>query len=89
MDTQELILNELRDLRSDYNKSSRETGERLSSLEAQVRSGITGNGQPSRLQRIEDAVSRLQNWRWYLIGVAAGVSGVVSCLAWYLIEAGK
>jgi hypothetical protein len=84
--TQELILSELRDLRADYNVSARETGERLSALEAQVKTGITGNGQPSRLQRIEESVSRLQAWRVYVIGAAAGVSILVSCLAWLLTQ---
>jgi len=81
-DTQSLILSELRSLREDFNSYARESGERISSLEVHVKTGITGNGQPSRLQVLEAAVEKLQQWRWYLLGAAAGISGIVSCLAW-------
>jgi hypothetical protein len=87
--TQTLILDELRALRSDFNSFARDTGERVSVLELQVKHGITGNGQPSRLQSLEDTVGRLQQWRWHLLGAAAGISSVVSCIAWVVIELRK
>jgi len=43
--TQELILDELRALRSDFNTYARDTGERVSSLETDMHD-LKGNGQP-------------------------------------------
>lgn len=83
-DTQTLILTELRSLRKDFSSFAQETGERISSLEVHVKTGITGNGQPSRLQVLEDAVSRLSQWRWWVIGCTAGCCTVVSVLAWII-----
>ncbi len=49
--TTELIPEELRAPRSDYNDHARETGERLSKLEAQVYS-LVGNRQPGRISSL-------------------------------------
>ena len=38
---------------------------------------------------LEAAVNKLSAWRWYLLGATAGVSGVVSCLAWVVIQVQK
>ncbi len=78
--TQELILTELRELRSDYNAHARETGARMSTLESQMYS-LCGNGQPGRISNIESAVQQLKAWRWWLIGAMAGVSGMVTAIA--------
>jgi hypothetical protein len=86
--TQELILDELRALRSDFNTYARDTGERVSSLETEMRS-IVGNGQPGKLALLETAVDALKQWRWWLIGAAAGGGGVISALAWVVLEGKK
>jgi hypothetical protein len=48
-----------------------DTGERVAQLETQVRAGVTGNGQPSRLGVVEQRVTSLERFRWYLGGIAA------------------
>lgn len=88
-DVSEIILQELRELRADYNNHARDTGERLAKLEAQMKTGITGNGQPSRLKVLEDAVNRLQAWRWWLVGASAATSTIAICLAWAFVHLGK
>lgn len=80
-DTQNFILDEIREFRTDYNKHARETGERLSSLEAQMYS-LCGNGQPGRIATLEKSVQQLKAWRGWLVGAWAGVSGAGSLLAW-------
>ena len=80
-DTLSLILAEVRELRADYNANARETGERLASLETSMYS-LVWNGQPGRITLLERTVQFLQQWRWWVIGAAAGVSGVVSAIAW-------
>jgi len=81
--TLDLILEEVRSLRTDYNAHARDTGERLSALEMGMHD-LRGNGQPGRITLLEDAVEKLQQWRWWLIGAAAGVSGMVTGLAWMI-----
>ena len=81
----DIILQELRDLRTDYNDHARETGERLSTLESQMKS-LVGNGQPGRIAGIEAAIQKLQEWRWWQLGAAAGVSGAGSMLAWVVVR---
>jgi hypothetical protein len=36
----------------------------------------------------EMAVHKLMEWRWWMVGAAAGSSGVISVLVW-VMEAGK
>jgi len=83
--TQDLILDELRSLRSDFNDYARDTGERVATLEAQLYP-LIGNGSPGRVSRLETAVEKLSSWRWWVVGAAAGGSGVVSVLAWVVVE---
>jgi hypothetical protein len=64
------------------------TGERISSLETDVH-WLLGNGQPGRLALSERAVERLIQWRWWVIGAAAGGSIVISGLAWIIVEIHK
>jgi hypothetical protein len=84
-DTSDLILAELRELRSDYNTHARETGERLASLETSMYS-LVGNGQPGRITVVEQRVDDLRRWRWRMVGIATGVatvlSGIVTTVAW-------
>lgn len=87
-ETQDVILDELRALRSDFNTYARDTGERVASLETDVH-GLCGNGQPGRVALLESAVDKLAQWRWYVLGAAAGSGGVISVLAWVIAEARK
>jgi hypothetical protein len=69
--TQELILGELRALRSDFTSYARETAERVSALETDVHA-LIGNGQPGRVALLERSVERLVQFRWWAAGLAAG-----------------
>lgn len=87
----ELILAEMRGLRSELGEFRAEVhewqqaaGERVAALEIQVKSGITGNGQPSRLAVVEKSVQSLQWVRAKIIGIAVGVSGAVSIVGWVI-----
>jgi hypothetical protein len=86
--TQDIILDELRALRGDFNLYARDTGERVSILETDVH-GLVGNGRPGRVDRLESDVQRLSQWRWWLVGAAAGSGGVISAVAWFVSEARK
>lgn len=82
--TNELIWDELREFRADFNSWSRDMGERVSTVESHVKHGITGNGQPSRLQRMEDAVGALQQWRWQTVGFASAFSLISVWITWLI-----
>ena len=86
--TQELILDELRALRGDFNTFARDAGERVSALETEMH-GLVGNGQPGRVALLERSVDKLVQFRWWTVGVAAGASGVISVLAWVVTEVKK
>ncbi|WP_433963681.1 hypothetical protein [Tunturiibacter gelidiferens] len=86
--TQGLILAELRALRGDFNSFARDTGERVAVLESDVH-GLVGNGQPGRVALLEIAVAKLSQWRWWVVGAAAGSTGVISVLAWVVTEVRK
>ncbi len=65
--TQDLILGELRALRTDFNVFARDTGERVSCLETDMHC-LMGNGQPGRVSVLERSVEKLAQARWYLVG---------------------
>ena len=75
---------EFRAFRGDLSEWQQQTGERVASLESDVKQGIRGNGQPSRLAEVEEKVAMLEKWKWYLMGawvvVAAAISTVTSWL---------
>lgn len=90
MDTNEIILQELRELRSDYNEHARDTGERLASLEQQMYT-LVGNGQPGRIANIEtaaaklkDTVSELEKWRWKVAGALVAVAALCTGFGWLM-----
>jgi hypothetical protein len=88
VDTQDVILAELQGLRRDFNDYARVTGERVSSLETDLKS-LMGNGQPGRIAVLEANMSKLVEWRWRVVGCAVGGSGVVSALAWIVAQLHK
>jgi hypothetical protein len=72
-DTADLILSELRELRSVVN----EARERLASLETSMYS-LVGNGQPGLIAKLQEDVRDLQKWRWRMVGIVTGVATVMS-----------
>jgi hypothetical protein len=52
---------------------------RLTELEVHSKD-IVGNGQPGRMANVEEKTSKLEKYKYWLIGIAAGVSGIVSIL---------
>jgi hypothetical protein len=86
--TQDIILDELRALRVDFNNFARVTGERISVLETDMHD-LKGNGQPGRVGLLERAVSKLSQRMWWAIGATAGASTVISVLAWFVTEVRK
>lgn len=87
MDTDaiQLVLNELRSFRSDLQAWQFDLGERVSSLETQMKTGVTGNGQPSRLQSAESAIEELQRSHWSHTGFAAGIGAVFGAAVHFLM----
>jgi hypothetical protein len=79
----DLILSELQALRKDFNKYARDMESRTTAIETQMYS-LMGNGQPGRIAIIEKAVERLNRWRWWLVGVAAGCSSLIGVIAWLI-----
>jgi hypothetical protein len=69
------LLNEMRGLRADLVGHA----ERLAGIEAILHS-IAGNGQPGRLTNLETKVSRLNEFRYWLLGAAAGIGIVAGVL---------
>lgn len=55
---------EWREFRDDVNKWQVDSAQRTATLEAQVKSGVTGNGQPSRLAVVEEKVNELTNSKY-------------------------
>lgn len=64
---------EFRVFRDELTAWKQEVGERLASLEADVKSGIKGNGQPSRLTTVEERLTELQRVRWKAVGAFVAV----------------
>lgn len=81
--TPNIILEELRALRADYNDHARETGERLSALETSSKA-LLGNGQPGRIGQLEESVKGLERWKWRVLGISTGGSAAVSAVLWLL-----
>lgn len=74
---------EWREFRESVSAWQQETGERIAQLEIQVKSGITGNGQPSRLAAVEQRVRSLEWARWYVGGaVIAFWTALTAALRW-------
>jgi hypothetical protein len=93
--TEQLILTEiqgvrgeLRDFRSEVQTWQQEAGERVAQLEVKARD-ICGNGQPGRMWISEQAIAVLQRFRYWQLGMAAGVSGVVTVVGWAVIRLTK
>jgi hypothetical protein len=77
---------EWREFRVSVSAWQQETGERITRLETQVKAGVTGNGQPSRLAVVEQRVRSLEWVRWYVGGAVIAIwttlTAVLRCLPW-------
>jgi hypothetical protein len=76
---------EWREFRVAVSSWQQETGERVAQLETQVKAGVTGNGQPSRLQVAERSIDQLNRFRYWLLGCA----GVLSVILHYVLPGGR
>lgn len=74
------VRDELRSFRETVTAWRQEMGERIATIETQIRPAILGNGQPSRLAVVESHVDELRRERWRLAGVATGVAGLFTIL---------
>jgi hypothetical protein len=86
--TSDLILIELRDLRTDFNENARVTGERLASVETSM-NALVGNGQPGRITNIETDVDTLKGWKESLVGLwalVAALGSIVGSGGMWIIE---
>jgi hypothetical protein len=78
------VRTEMQDLRKDMQGWQQDTGERIATIESQIKPTIIGNGQPSRLAVVEEQVDELRRDRWRLTGAASAggaIIGVVIDLA--------
>ena len=76
----QLILIELREFRAAVQSWQQDTGERVAQLETQVKDGVTGNGQPSRLRRAEIDIEDLNRFRYWWMGVSAAIGSIAGVL---------
>jgi len=54
--------------------------ERLAVIEETVvdmKKRLFGNGQPGELSSVKSRLSKLENWRWWVMGIAVGCGVVV------------
>lgn len=77
----ELILSELREIRAMLSSQ----GERVAGLERDMHD-LQGNGQPGRMAKAEEAILWIKQRIWWCLGASAGVSGVVTCVAWLIFK---
>lgn len=74
---EQLILDELRAFRDDFNDTTRDILQRVSSLETDNHA-IMGNGNPGRMALAEKSIGSLKAWRWKVCGVCVGGSAIIS-----------
>ena len=65
--TEQLILSEIKEFRADVTAWQIASEGRLSALEYATKTGITGNGQPSRLQMVERSVEQFGRFKYWLL----------------------
>jgi len=67
---------EIQEFRSDVASWRQDTGERIATIESQLRPAILGNGQPSRLAVVEKQVGELNQARYTQGGIVAALSAL-------------
>ena len=86
VDIQTLILQELRDFRKTVTDWNTDHTARIASLETQVKSGVTGNGSPSRLSVAESKIDKLIAFRYWIAGACAAISAGLSFIVAFLMR---
>jgi hypothetical protein len=79
LETSEIILQEIRSLRCEFNDHVKDTSERLASLETSMRS-LVGNGQPGRITKIEEDLDSLKGFRYWTLGAGAVLSALITII---------
>lgn len=74
------VRTELSDMRKDVQSWQQDTGERIATIESQIKPTIIGNGQPSRLAMVEEQVDELRRDRWRLTGAASAAGAILGLL---------
>lgn len=49
---------------------------------------LFGNGQPGAIRTMEHRILKLENWRWYVMGIAIGSGGIVGAFIMHMVEGG-
>ena len=80
---------EFRDFKDTVAEWKQDTGERVAQLETSVKSGVTGNGQPSRLSVVEQELEQLTRFRYWLLGASAAAGSVCGAISGYILSGGK
>ena len=87
---EQLILDELQELRSDLRGFraevaawKQEAGERVTALEVTSKD-ISGNGKQGRMKDAEDRITVLERIWWKLLGGSAAVSAIVAAI-WHVL----
>lgn len=79
------ILVEMRELRTDFNRESRENAGRFARIET-FNETVIGGQQPGRLTIAENRISDLSAWRWRMVGISSMVSVFATGLLGFLWE---
>jgi anti-sigma-K factor RskA len=45
----------------------------LTEVVSRVEHRLFGNGQPGELSALKSRITKLENWRWYVCGIAVGL----------------
>lgn len=77
-----LILSEFREYRGHDTSWKLDNTAKMGALQASVRSGLDGNGQPSRVAVLEAKVEMLQKFQWKLLGIASALGSIAAVLGW-------
>lgn len=96
MDTNEIILQELRAVRQTLDELAVDARERITALEVQTHP-LFDNGQPGRCNRMEawgkdlnaamdTRVTKLEHWKIYTMGYTIGAAGAVSALVAIILK---
>ena len=69
---------------------NRTDSERLASMETtldDIKHRLFGNGRPGHIDGIYNRLSKLENWRWWVVGIAVGAGVVLGGYGHAAIEA--
>jgi hypothetical protein len=75
---------EWREFRESVSAWQQETGERVAQLEVKAKD-LCGNGQPGRMTVAEQGISALQRFRYWQLGAAAVLSGIITVALRYVL----